>query len=259
MGPPPKKNKQKSKEKQVVEKKSADDVLKSQQKQKSVESGPGEKKKSKLSKISNKKSDKSTPSDAKESGGQSKPMDGTQNGPTPNDETGNGSLKNIGDLLVMKAENCGEMDVTIEDIETPVMHDRVVRVAATDMIFDPKQVAYKGCVDNDKVRKQEFSVEMNTVQFQDPKEVEDLEKELQAACAKHELRFKNVRKNEEKNPNAKLPKSPESEKSTEKRAAPDARIKMRPDQCVLFETKEQLTEDDQEAEEQKNEANKAPK
>ncbi|UMM25629.1 hypothetical protein L5515_005367 [Caenorhabditis briggsae] len=213
--------------------KSGKDALKSGSKVKSVDSGPGGKK-SKMNRASKRKSDKSSSSAMKDS----KPMDGTQNGPTPNDPTGNNSAKE-NEISIINADECGPMEETINDPETPVIHDRVVRTAATDMIFDPKLVTYKGNLDVEK----------------DQKEIDDLEKEMMKACQKHETKFKDVRKNDEKNRFSKLP---ESEKSTEKQTPipKDLRVKMRPDQCLLFETKDQQTEDDMEYDTpQNNDAN----
>ncbi|EGT45850.1 hypothetical protein CAEBREN_24217 [Caenorhabditis brenneri] len=120
------------------------------------------------------------------------------------------------------------MDTTIEETDNPAVHERVTRLAATDMIFDPRKVSYMGNVDNEK----------------DPEEEKQFEKELNAACEKHEARFKDIRKLEERNPNYRRPKSTESEKSHAP-VPPDQRIKMRPDQCVLFETKDLMTEEDE--------------
>ncbi|KAF1752218.1 hypothetical protein GCK72_018772 [Caenorhabditis remanei] len=118
---------------------------------------------------------------------------------------------------VIPADLCGEMDKTINDSENPAVHDRVTRIAETDLIFDPKVVKYRGNVDEEKNKS----------------EVEQLEKEMEAACAKHERRVRN-----------KTRKSEESVKSVDTPVPTDRRVKMKPDACVLFETKEQLTDDE---------------
>uniref|UniRef100_A0A1I7V533 Uncharacterized protein n=1 Tax=Caenorhabditis tropicalis TaxID=1561998 RepID=A0A1I7V533_9PELO len=233
------------------EAKKGEEVAKSKSGRKSTRNeekgGKGKSKRTNGSKRTNNDGDKDSSSTKRKSNAPSKPMDGTQNGPTPNDPTGMASeYQNEPDIL-NNDEIKDALDVTIDEtdnrsfsfnhsthsfeIYSAAVHERVTRLAATELIFDPKMVAYKGNVDNEK----------------DPKEVEELEKELQEACDKHEARFKNLRKLEEKDPNYRRPKSVESEKSIDKRAPvpPDQRIKMRPDQCVLYETKEQVTEDDE--------------
>ena len=56
---------------------------------------------------------------------------------------------------------------------------------------------------------------------------------MEAACAKHERRVRN-----------KTRKSEESVKSVDTPVPTDRRVKMQPHACVLFETKEQLTDDE---------------
>ncbi|EGT52036.1 hypothetical protein CAEBREN_11464 [Caenorhabditis brenneri] len=219
----------KNKRKSLEAKKSGEDVQKSDKK--SGKSGDGKKAKSKQGKNGSKKSgktgEKGSSSRKKKTTGQAKTTDGVPNGQIQN-EPNSENKEEIPDAI--NYDDIKEkMQTTIEETDNPAVHERVTRVAATDMIFDPKMVAYKGNVDNEK----------------DPKEEEELERELMAACDKHEARFKDIRKLEERDPNFRRPRSPETEKSIDKRAPVphDQRIKMRPDQCVLYETKDQITED----------------
>ncbi|CAP35616.2 Protein CBG18102 [Caenorhabditis briggsae] len=132
--------------------------------------------------------------------------------------TRSGKTQNIGlDGDVIPAELCGKMDKTIVEVDNPAIHDRVTRVAESDLIFDPKVIKYQGNVDNEKNKS----------------EIEALEKEMEAACAQHEKRNRNPNK-----------KSEDSKESLENVPA-DRRVKMKPEACLLFETKEQQTEEDE--------------
>ncbi|CAQ58107.1 uncharacterized protein CELE_F23B2.7 [Caenorhabditis elegans] len=156
-----------------------------------------------------KKKSKKTKSEKSQSsnkeGAPMKPMDPIRDDPNDDPPQAHPSF------TVLKAEECNKMDVTIEDFGNPAIHDRVSRAAATDMIFDPKVITYKGNVDDGK----------------DKKDMVDVEKDILAACEKHDAKFSR---------NGKVVKTVESEKS--KAAPADQRVKMKPDGCVLFETRE---------------------
>lgn len=132
--------------------------------------------------------------------------------------------KKIGiDGNLIPAELCGPMDKTIEELDNPAVHDRVTRTAQTDLIFDPKVVKYQGNVDAANAAKNKS-------------EINKMEKELEAACAKHERKVKNPTR-----------KSEDSVKSDDN-AAPipaGSRVRMKPEACLLFETKEQVTDDEE--------------